>query len=1056
MFFPIVLSYTHLHPHRDDVYKQLVSMETHVKELSDSRINLQRLETKRNIFSKQIALVRDVEALGSAMHSHSLNTLSQRYGIYKKKKNDVNLIKNILIEKATESEKLIEDYLRLIKDENVISSWLIELKSTHGHVSSSEFDIVKEFLESSNQGQMYMQSNQLRNELNSLIIQRKALIETCLDMLIQYNNIIRFYPYDHVQNHRLTKYSSWCRSLTNNKSQEYTRQIAMSFHTSFGDVMLKEQPEHVIAFNFHLQTSLAELNYQLQGSYQKYQQFMEVDGSFDAVRDEFIEFVRSNSADNNDNMACEMTKLTKRFLAIETSTYACNNLADLIIHDRWYMDEIMTQASFVSNITSILFDSSTTASMYKKNPLLTNSLECFTTITEMLETSERIKHEFQLNIIPQTLKGIISQDKTVLDMISSLSNITKSPINELLMKLEEDFVNCIQNPNQRGLLRAAELSESYNNMYTQYQQQSDDDNNVGKKIFMSCHGAFEELCRYSKKIMSFDKSLSVITDEWSTIAEIEEARTLFITPMRTSIFMTLDQLFMVKRIQTLIEFFGYCLQIAWAFKGSGVMVNTDIEFLSHPLKVFITELFTKCVIGRGSYSLSIITCCMLQQKFEGINVKSLEQVCYEMSMNSPPHTAYYESFLTTLDEKFRREKSNDYYQKLIQRQSEYIKHIKWIISSHHWLHEDYFMAHPNVLPPIPRTSLLMQCQTFIQTMTTWSASLCKIDEDVKQNTAAILQRLKWAAGANPMLNDLLYTFETMSREKALDLDKDNKYAENAVKYCIALMNYEMLRYKTPKAILSDEEFLNFLQQWENVCIAERNVAHTVNPIEEGIVELLDPEGPIERAWIENITSLIDDMINQVHNEIDTNEKCMVSAQDNLHLSAHKLRNLMSTHHRISADIRNLLKSILKYDEGGNNNELLKEYFIKYKTFIDNVTELHGNVLSKDFTDSMVEQIKEQVERSLAVSNDIYNGLFNFEKTLSAMLGDNAVATGSNTAFVDGQRRIKLQRNQSENYSIEHSDGPVMKKGLYEFNLFVFMCFFVSCLYCFHRLFVENF
>lgn len=994
-------------------------MRTYLSDLSQSRHNLQRLETQRNVLSKQISLVRDVEALGSAMHSHSLNTLSQRYSIFKKKKNDVNMIRNILLEKAIESEKLIEDYVGLVSDENVISNWLCEMKLTRGTMSC-EYEVVKDFLDSSNQGQMYIQGSQMRYELNNLAIKLNVLIESVLDIILQYIHVIAYYPHDHVQNHRLTKYTTWCRSLTEDKSQEFIRQIVMAFHATFGDVMLKEKPENVLAFNFHLQTSLAELNHQLQGNYQKYQQFIEVDG---CVKDEFEKFISSNG--DVTSITCELIKMTKRFLVIETSAYGTRNLADLIINDRWYMDEIMIQASFLSSITNSFID--VTAANSKKNSLLGNSLECFTAIAEMLETSERIKHDFQLNIIPQTLKGIISQDKSVLDMISSFSNITKSPITELLAKLEEDYVNCIKNPNQRGLLRAAELSESYNNMYIHYQQQTDD--NLGKRIFMSCHGAFEELSRLVKKIMSFDKSLNTVPDEWLVIKEIEQARMLFISPMKTSLNITLDQLFMVKRIQTLIEFFGYCLQIAWSFKGSGVIVNVDIEFLAHPLKIFLTDLLNKCVIGRGSYSMSIILCCLLQQQQPHNSFTSLEQVGCGMSMN-PNHAVYCSEFFASIDELFRRQKSHDYYQKLIQRQSEYINHVTWIISCHHWLHEDYFMTHPTIMPPISRASILMQCQTAVQAMSNLCASMQKIDEDIKHVSNAVLQRLKWASGANPMLNELLYSFESLSREKQEQFERDNQYAACALKYSIAIINYETLRYKTPKAIVSDEEFLNFVQQWENVCVAERTVAHTVNPIEEGIVELLDPEGPIERSWIENVTSLIDDMINQVHNEIDTNEKCMVSAQDNLHLTAHKLRNFMSTHHRISADIRNMLKSILKYDEGGSSSEMLREYFSKYKSFIDNVTELHGNVLSKDFTDCMVKQISEQVERSLDISNDIYNGLFNFEKTLSAMLTDDAAAASTASTDGTGQRKIKFLRNQSENYSIDHSESHAMKRGLY--------------------------
>ena len=188
----------------------------------------------------------------------------------------------------------------------------------------------------------------------------------------------------------------------------------------------------------------------------------------------------------------------------------------------------------------------------------------------------------------------------------------------------------------------------------------------------------------------------------------------------------------------------------------------------------------------------------------------------------------------------------------------------------------------------------------------------------------------------------------------------------------------MLRVKTQKAILSDEEFLRFLHQWENVCLSERNVAHTVSPIEEGLIELLNPEGPVDNAWIKNVTALIDEMINQVHCEIDGNEKLMVNAQDNLHMSAHKLRNLMSLHHRIFGDIKNLLKSILKNDESSSGNELLREYFGKYKNFIDNVTELHGNVLSKDFTVVMMKQIKEQVGKDFFLTSSFKNFPFHLK------------------------------------------------------------------------------
>lgn len=1005
---------------RDDIYNQLLLMKNHLSDLSFSREDIQRLDSQRNLLSKEISMVREMEALGSAMSSHPLNTLSQRFSVYKKKRNDVGLIKNILMEKAMESERMMEDYLSFVDETSSgrIKSTLMDIKSNYGAKTLlSEFDLIKEFLESSNQGQTYVQSEQNRQELDASVLQQQKIIATSFEALVQYFNVVNFYPHDHVMNHRFAKYSQWCRSLIVNKSQDFVRQVANDYHKSFGDAIMKDhKPENIIAFTYQLQTFLVDASYQRDISIQSSQQFKEkIDKKrgFSVVMQEFRDFVVNqsltlNPGDENFSV-CEMAKMAERLLTIEMSTFATTAevLSDSIINDRWYINELKVQSSFLVKVSNVFLESGSP----RKNSLLNNSVDCLKATTESLETFSRVTNDFQLNIIPQTLKGIISQDKSVLEMISELSNIQSvMPLQELSLKLQEDLHNCIHNPNQQGYMNAADLTEAYNKMVNQYEMTPEA--TLGKKIFLALHGMFADVSKASKKVLSFDKATSSVPEEWKQIFEIQQARNLFISPMKASICMTLEQIFLVKRIQTMIKFFSRCLQIAWAFNGSGVSVNFDLEFLTQPLKSYITDCLTKFVLGRGSYSLCVIICCLVDKKqFElkrGNSILSLNQLVTATKPN------VCEKFFLTLEEHFRKEDDSGYYKKLAQLQAEHVKHLTHILSAHHWLHEDEFVAHQNVLPPLPRAALLIQLQTYIQSLSNWNTSIQKINDDLKQCTLVVMQRLKWASGVNPMVSELMKNFEAISNAKSVQLDKNQLIAACALKHCYSVLNYEMLRFKTPKAIMSDGEFLNFLQQWENVCIAERNVSHTVNPIEEALVELLDPEGKIERAWINNVTSLIDDMINQVHSDIDSREKSVMAARDNLDLNAHKLRSSIASHHRISADIRNLLKSILKHDDS-DQNKALKEYLAKYKTFIDNVTELHGNVLSKDFTDSMVKRTIEQVHASLAVINEVYNDLFTFEKTLSS-------------TFADSSHK-RLLRNQSENLSIEYPGSPI-KKGLY--------------------------
>lgn len=989
-------------------------MKNFLGDLSSRRGDMQSLESQRSMLSKEISLVRDLEALGSAMSSHPLNTLSHRYAIYKKKRNDVVMIKNILMEKAVESERMMEHYLNFIDDARCdkINSSLIDIKSNYAAVTASEFELIKEFLEGSNQGQTYQQGETLRTELDVSVMQEQKTVAAAFEALVQYFNIVKFYPHEHVNSHRFAKYSQWCRSLIINKSQEFVRQVAITYHSTFGDAALKEQvPDNIIGFNFRLQTFLGELNYQREISHQCYSlKLAENQGTrtFNVIKEEFRNFIHNQvkaTAGDSTFSACALTKMLKRLLAIEMSTFSTpgEHLPDLIINERWYIDEFKIQMSFLSNINEVVVDCASP----RKNSLLGNSLECFKSVTESLETFNRIKNDFQLRVIPQTLKGIISGDKTVLEMISTLSNLQGvTPLTELATKLQEDLHSCIHNPNQNPMMRAADLSEAYKNMVAQYEAMTVDC--MGKKIFLALNAMFVEMTKVSKKVLSFDKTLNILPDDWSDLAELQQAKNLFISPMKTTICMTLEQVFLVKRIQTMIEFFSCCLQIAWAFKGSGVPVNFDSEFLTRPLKAYISECLMKYVLGRGSHSLSIIICSIMGHKVSDVKCFSFDQMCSMATIN----TKFCDKYFIALEEQFRTEEAAGHFKTTTRKQTEYGKHLTHVLSAHHWLHEDYIIAHPTAMPPVPRAALLLQLQTFIQSLNNWNSSIHKINEELKQCTVVVLQRLKWASGANPMVNELMKSFESISNANIVKLVKTQEFAATALKHCCSILNYEMLRFKTPKALISDEEFLNFLQQWENVCVAERNVAHTVNPIEEALVELLDPEGKIERAWINNVTSLIDDMINQVHSDIDSNEKRMTAARDNLDLSAHKLRSFIASHHRISADIRNLLKSILKHDDS-DQNKALKEYLARYKTFIDNVTELHGNVLSKDFTDVMVKRTIEQVDGSLTMINEIYNDLFTFEKKLSTTLTDG------------GQRR--LLRNQSENFSIEYPGSPI-KKG----------------------------
>lgn len=407
--------------------------------------------------------------------------------------------------------------------------------------------------------------------------------------------------------------------------------------------------------------------------------------------------------------------------------------------------------------------------------------------------------------------------------------------------------------------------------------------------------------------------------------------------------MALEQVFFVKRVQTMIEFFSYCVQIAWAFKGSGLsnVVNFDAEFLSQPLKAFMSECISKCILGRGSYCLSIIVCCLVQQR-KGEFAAGTCCTLTQLTTDVPSKQNAMEKLLVAFEEEFRKDEALVYLQNEFRKLDSQRLLFSNMWSAHNWLNEE-IVIQPNVFPLIPshagllhRHGVMTHMKTVVKKLTSFGAKIENLAANLSQLTLVVLQRLKWAAGANPQVSELLTSFEAISKAKSDELENYQRLAAMVMQHCLAVTNYEVMRFKTQEAFGSDSEILNFLHQWENVCKAEKSVAHTINPIEEALVELLDPEGAIDQAWIKNVTSLIDDMINQVHSDIDANEKSVMATRDSLDLCAHNLRGFIAAHHRISADIRNLLKSILKHDD--SDHVRLKEYLAKYKYFIESITE----------------------------------------------------------------------------------------------------------------------
>lgn len=76
---------------------------------------------------------------------------------------------------------------------------------------------------------------------------------------------------------------------------------------------------------------------------------------------------------------------------------------------------------------------------------------------------------------------------------------------------------------------------------------------------------------------------------------------------------TTDDVFLVRRVQTMQEFFGLCEAAGAAFRGASAPAVLDDDRLNRPIRRFSAEFVRRIMLGATSQSLAAALCCLLNR-----------------------------------------------------------------------------------------------------------------------------------------------------------------------------------------------------------------------------------------------------------------------------------------------------------------------------------------------------------------------------------------------------------------------------------------------------------
>lgn len=537
--------------HRDGFFNQLKQLQSFLLNLQSKRSNIQKLEASRNALSKQAALITEAEALGSALSSHPLNTLTQRYNVYKRTRTEYANCKQALLDQSAVCTRQMVAYqncLDAVRENKIVEyqSELIEvLNAIQSQTATQEFDSLKEFLENSAQTAIYIQSCQMSNELHVAMLQQIQLVQQSLNTLHEYGEVTRYHPASVHMAHRIAKYSDWCRFLSEHQSVQDCRDVVTQFQMSVGKNAINKVPlQQVVNFSYQLQANIRDGQFKLQKTLERYS--VEVDGV--AVSDDIVlrqyECLYENAAiairqfeqENGNVLHLAVTNvlcdLNSRLLLMENAAASSgDNLVDLTFNGNWFLDEIHMHASIMTELLAFsTIDTSQT------------NVRAMHAVKTIYGHLREINATFSSTILGDAIYGIIGEDKSVLEMISTVSSLQegRQSIPELLTNLHLHLRRSAriasggnlspaitsQHITAQACTDVKDLRRQLSEMVAQFEQIEEP--NAGLKLFLELNGMFEKLEMEHRRLLDCVSDL-MVPENWKKIKQIKDSMDLAVS-----------------------------------------------------------------------------------------------------------------------------------------------------------------------------------------------------------------------------------------------------------------------------------------------------------------------------------------------------------------------------------------------------------------------------------------------------------------------------------------------------------------------------------------------
>ncbi|XP_043280213.1 serine/threonine-protein kinase SMG1 isoform X1 [Venturia canescens] len=969
---------------------------------------------------QQLHLVKEAQAIGP---SHALYSVKRRYSTFKRARDAHEKAKNDLKEKMEECEKQIAMHniaLTAVRG-GQLSRWILEIGTPAATRDEHlVFDLVKEFLQNAGQNQSIVQCEQSENELIQLATQQSLLIRNCLDLLSQYSAICSLYPLTTMSQHRSVLYHTWADNLLNTGNLETCREIVARCEANMEQIMPNDpRSQQAIAFAYQMQAIMNDCNEKFKKHYERMvseglpDTVVRIEKAYVESRQQITNFLRREKGAERALECVNVTALcalNKRYLMMEGAAKCAGEcLVDLTSREGdWFLDEMRLMSSLIVQLASLVPPNLENLSSIEKNNVIEPdiainlSFKCLRSADAIYKGLQELNYNYQMIILPEALKTIVTEEPSVLRMINELDEIIVStglPLIDIVAQLEmhlrftlmdmesphaivQTIVDAVRLRFEALLSRQADTQEL----------NLDESLTPGQMLLMGFNGLFEKLQMEGNALVAMLSSLD-IPPSWNKIDQIRDAKAMAAMVLNESARRVLDDMFLIKRLQTIQESFAMCRDIATAYKGGLANVYDD-ERLNKPVKTFTADYVSRQLLGITSQTLAIAICFLLQRMGLNVNTEieqrdigaeskvSIEELCRKMvdsclkiGLFSGSVLGQASALSSALEGAWRRKQTARLLQQGVEVARSSLQRLQFQLTAHNWLHEDSLMVRSNLNPinPLNRSTFMLELRKTAATLSGLQSRVCEAREKQQNLVASVDQRLKWAAGANPALGEVMAAFDNAVLTSCEKLTRQHNLAAIVVNTCNSILHYEALRTRTSESISNDANFLKLTKQWEESCLLRVNLTTSVTLIEESLVELLQLENNVDGNWLRRGEIIISDAIVETNKLLQEKQAAQASSEDTLRERVSELQCIIMEHHWLMTDVRVLLRTMLKKESIAG----LDEFLTDYRSFTEAISAVVKELESDNLDPSRVVEVREQLENVTSKVSTLYDRLLEF-------------------------------------------------------------------------------